>query len=100
MRSRDRPPPSISGMSSHGLTDREREILAFEREWWKYAGTKDTAVRTAFDMGVADYYQTLNTLIDHPGAHTFDALLVRRLRRQRALRQRRRSDARRGTEVG
>ena len=100
MRSRDHPPPSISGMSSHGLTDREREILAFEREWWKYAGTKDTAVRTAFDMGVADYYQTLNTLIDHPGAHAFDALLVRRLRRQRALRQRRRSDARRGTEVG
>lgn len=87
-------------MSGHSLTEREREILAFEREWWRYAGTKDSAVRTAFDMGVGAYYQLLNHLIDHPGAHALDPLLVRRLRRQRALRQRRRSDARRGTEVG
>jgi hypothetical protein len=86
-------------MPSDQLTDREREILSFEREWWKYAGTKDSAVRAAFDIGVAEYYQVLTHLIDRPGAHAFDALLVRRLRRQRTLRQRRRSDARRGTEV-
>ena len=87
-------------MSSQSLTEREREILTFEREWWKYAGTKDSAVRAAFDMSVGEYYQVLNQLIDHPGAHAFDALLVRRLRRQRTLRQRQRSDARRSTEVG
>lgn len=87
-------------MSSEHLTERERAILGFEREWWKYAGTKDSAVRAAFDIRADAYYQVLNRLIDHPGAHRYDALLVRRLRRQRAQRQRRRSAARRGSEVG
>ncbi|MDX6374124.1 MAG: hypothetical protein QOD98_3112, partial [Nocardioidaceae bacterium] len=27
------------------LSDRDREILEFERHWWKYAGAKETAVR-------------------------------------------------------
>jgi hypothetical protein len=82
-------------MSSDRLSDRDREVLAFERRWWKYAGTKDSAVRTAFDIRADEYYQHLNRLIDHPGAHSHDPLLVRRLRRQRALRQFRRSAARR-----
>jgi len=86
-------------MSSHSLSERDREVLAFERRWWKYAGTKDSAVRTAFDIGAGEYYQHLNRLIDHPGAHSHDPLLVRRLRRQRAQRQLRRSSARR-SEAG
>jgi uncharacterized protein DUF3263 len=90
----------MSGDTPPELTDRERAVLSFEREWWKYAGTKDDAVRAAFDMSVDDYYQVLNRLIDHPGAHLHDSLLVRRLRRLRFQRQRRRSAARRGTEVG
>ena len=32
------------------LTAREQEILAFERQWWKYAGAKEQAVRELFDM--------------------------------------------------
>jgi antirestriction protein ArdC len=87
-------------MSSDHLTERERAVLGFEREWWKYAGTKDSAVRTAFDISADDYYRVLNHLLDHPGAHAHDSLLVRRLRRQRSQRQRRRSAARRGSEVG
>ena len=31
-----------------GLNDREREILAFERQWWKYAGAKEQAVKELF----------------------------------------------------
>ena len=27
------------------LSERDREILNFERQWWKYAGAKEQAVR-------------------------------------------------------
>ncbi len=86
-------------MSSDPLSERDRDVLAFERRWWTYAGTKDSAVRTAFDIRADEYYQHLNRLLDHPGAHSHDPLLVRRLRRQRALRQLRRSAARRRSQV-
>src|SRR5665647_1795154 len=32
------------------LSDRDREIIAFERQWWKYAGAKEQAIRELFDM--------------------------------------------------
>ena len=63
------------------LSDRDREILEFERQWWKYAGAKETAVREKFDMSSTRYYQVLNALIDKPEALEADPLLVRRLRR-------------------
>ena len=49
-----------------GLTRRDREILAFERQWWKYAGAKEQAIRELFDMSATRYYQVLNALIDTP----------------------------------
>ncbi|MCA5893035.1 DUF3263 domain-containing protein [Isoptericola sp. NEAU-Y5] len=73
------------------LTDREREILAFERQWWKYAGAKEQAVRELFDMSATRYYQVLNALIDSPAALEHDPMLVKRLRRMRSTRQRARS---------
>src|SRR5688500_19926814 len=73
------------------LSDRDREILDFERQWWKYAGAKETAVREKFDMSSTRYYQVLNALIDRPEALASDPLLVRRLRRLRSARQRQRS---------
>jgi hypothetical protein len=82
-----------------GLSDRDREILEFERQWWKYAGAKETAVREQFDMSATRYYQVLNALIDRPEALEADPLLVRRLRRLRAARQRQRSARRLGFEV-
>ena len=39
------------------LTDREREVLAFERQWWKYAGAKEQAIKELFDMSATRYYQ-------------------------------------------
>src|SRR5664280_1606601 len=74
-----------------GLTRRDREILAFERQWWKYAGAKEQAIRELFDMSATRYYQVLNTLIDTPAALAADPMLVKRLRRLRASRQRQRS---------
>jgi len=82
-----------------GLGERDREILEFERQWWKYAGAKETAIRESFDMSATRYYQVLNALIDRPEALVADPLLVRRLRRMRAERQRARSARRLGFEV-
>ncbi len=81
------------------LSDRDREILDFERQWWKYAGAKETAVREKFDMSSTRYYQVLNALIDRADALEADPLLVRRLRRLRSQRQRQRSARRLGFEV-
>jgi hypothetical protein len=82
-----------------GLSRRDREILAFERQWWKYAGAKEQAIRELFDMSTTRYYQVLNALIDTPSALSADPMLVKRLRRLRASRQRQRSARRLGIEV-
>ena len=82
-----------------GLSARDREILAFERQWWKYAGAKEQAIRELFDMSSTRYYQVLNALIDGPDALVVDPMLVKRLRRMRASRQRARSARRLGLQV-
>jgi hypothetical protein len=81
------------------LSDRDREILEFERQWWRYAGAKEQAIRELFDMSATRYYQIVNNLIDTPEALAFDPMLVKRMRRMRATRQRARSARRLGVEV-
>lgn len=91
--------PDEDADNAPGLSERDQEILAFERQWWKYAGAKEAAVREKFDMSSTRYYQVLNALIDRPEALAADPLLVRRLRRLRAARQRQRSARRLGFEI-
>jgi hypothetical protein len=81
------------------LSERDREIIAFERQWWKYAGAKEQAIRELFDMSATRYYQVLNTLIDNPAALEADPMLIKRLRRLRASRQRARSARRLGIQL-
>ena len=81
------------------LSERDAAMLDFERQWWKYAGAKEQAVREKFDMSSTRYYQVLNALIDRPDALAHDPLLVRRLRRFRATRQRQRSARRLGFDL-
>jgi hypothetical protein len=81
------------------LAARDREILAFERQWWKYAGAKEQAIKELFDMSATRYYQVLNALIDTQEALEADPMLVKRLRRLRASRQRARSARRLGINV-
>src|SRR3954447_12956303 len=81
------------------LSERDREILALERLWWQYAGAKEQAIREKFDMSATRYYQVLNALIDRDDALAFDPLLVKRLRRLRAGRQRSRSAKRLGIDL-
>ncbi len=88
-----------SGEDRVDLTEQERELLTFERQWWKYAGSKEQAIRDLFDMSATRYYQTLNALIDTQEALAFDPMLVKRLRRMRAERRRHRSARRLGIRL-
>ena len=81
------------------LSNRDREIIAFERQWWKYAGAKEQAIRELFDMSATRYYQVLNALIDNAIALEADPMLIKRLRRLRATRQRARSARRLGVQL-
>jgi len=81
-------PGALGGMPTHTLSDRDSKILNFERQWWKYAGAKEDAVRELFALSSTEYYQVLNAIIDEPAALVHDPMLVKRLRRMRATRQR------------
>jgi Protein of unknown function (DUF3263) len=81
------------------LSERDQQVLAFERQWWKYAGAKEQAIRELFDMSATRYYQVLNALIDSPAALAHDPMLVKRLRRMRASRQRARTARRLGVDA-
>lgn len=86
--------PRRSVPAMNELTDDEKAVLAFERHWWKYAGAKESHVREQFGVSAVIYYRRLNALIDRPEALAHDVLLVKRLRRLRAQRQRQRSSRR------
>jgi hypothetical protein len=92
-RSGDGPDPA------DGLTRREHDILGFERQWWKYAGAKEEAIKELFAMSATRYYQVLNALVDRPEALAADPMLVKRLRRLRASRQKARAARRLGFDV-
>lgn len=68
------------------LTERELQILAFERQWWKHAGAKEEAIRREFGISSARYYQLLGNLIDSPLALAHDPMLIKRLGRVRDAR--------------
>ena len=82
------PLPAAPPAPVAGLTEREQRILAFERKWWQHAGSKEQAIRDAFDLSSTRYYQLLNGLLDKPAALAAEPMLVARLRRLRATRSR------------
>jgi hypothetical protein len=69
------------------LTDFARQVLEFEKHWWKYAGAKETQVRDRWEISSTRYYQLLNALIDQPAAYVAEPLLVKRLSRLRTARR-------------
>lgn len=84
---------------SESLTARDEQVLAFERQWWRYPGAKESAIKEIFDLTPARYYQLLNDLLDRPAAMNFDPMLVKRLRRMRDSRQKARSARRLGFDI-
>jgi hypothetical protein len=89
--------PDTDGSSS--LPERDARILDFEREWWKYAGAKEQAIKERFDVSPTRYYQLLNRIIDDETAVAHDPMLVKRLRRLRSQRQRQRAARRLGADA-
>ena len=81
----------------HALSERQQAIIEFEAKWWSRDEPRDTTIRARFACSEEEYYQELNGLLDHPGALSFDPLVVRRLRRQRERRRRARLDGQAGT---
>jgi hypothetical protein len=76
------------GGSAPGLSERDTRILVFEREWWRHGGAKEGTIRSLFGLGVTEYFQVLNVLLDSEAALAYDPMLVKRLRRMRDARQR------------
>ena len=71
-------------------------MLDFERQWWRYAGAKESAIKELFDLTPPAYYQMLNNLIDREDAVLAEPILVKRLRRLRESRTASRSSTRLG----
>src|SRR5699024_12656832 len=65
------------------LSERDAQILDFERQWWRYAGAKDEAIRELFDLNATRYYQILNSLLDNPTTLEHHPMLIKRIRRIR-----------------
>ena len=77
-------------MQAPQLDERSRQILDFERTWWRAARPKERAIRDRFGFSATRYHQLLSTLIDSVDALAYDPVLVRRLRRLRESRRRKR----------
>lgn len=82
--------------NSAGLSELEIRMLDFERQWWRYAGAKESAIKELFDLTPPAYYQMLNNLIDREDAVLAEPILVKRLRRLRESRTAARSSTRLG----
>jgi hypothetical protein len=78
-----------------GLLPRDRDILEFERSWWKQPGPKQRAIREVLGISGTRYYRRLNELLDEPDALDHDPLTVKRARRLRDQRRRVRVEGRR-----
>jgi hypothetical protein len=86
--------------ASDALGDRDRALLAFERQWDRWQGGKGEAIRAEFGITAARYYQLLSRLLDNPAAYAHDPLTLTRLRRRRDARTRRRVAGDLGTRPG
>ncbi len=78
------------------LSEFEVKLLEFERNWWRHAGTKESAVKQLFNLTPPAYYQLLNNLIDKEAALMAQPILVKRLRRIRDARATARSSSKLG----
>ena len=80
-----------SNQVSDSLSELETRILDFEKNWWRFAGAKESAIKELFDLSAPRYYQLLNDLIDRDDALMASPMLVKRLRRLREARMQARS---------
>ena len=79
-------------MKKKELSEFELSILAFERQWWRHAGAKESAIKENFNLAPAAYYQLLSILIDNEVAYELEPMLIKRLRRLRDVRSSKRAE--------
>ena len=77
------------------LTDAQRSLIDFERDWWKLPASKSSEIRARFGFSSSSYYRALDALVDLPDAEVYDPLTVRRVRRRREQSRRVRIEGRR-----
>ena len=65
------------------LSDRDRNVLAFEAGHPSVGASKNEAIRTRLGISPARYYQILDRLSVSVEALALEPLLVRRLQRRR-----------------
>ncbi|ROQ67192.1 uncharacterized protein DUF3263 [Streptomyces sp. 840.1] len=82
--------PDEPGPPAPGLSDRDRAVLAVERQSWAGPGAKERAIRERLGISPTRYYQLLNALLDDRRALAEDPVTVNRLRRVREARRGRR----------
>ena len=82
-------------MHASELSERERALIDFEREWWTLGSRKDVAIRDRFEMSVSSYYRALQRLIDRAEALQYEPLTILRLRKRREQARRGRIEGRR-----
>ncbi|MDP9405305.1 MAG: DUF3263 domain-containing protein [Actinomycetota bacterium] len=87
-------------MTTSGLDERARAVLDFERNWPAHRGAKDEAIRRAFGVTPARYYQLLARIVELPAAAAYDPLTVKRLRRRRDERRSKRTARALGERTG
>ncbi|WP_434591369.1 DUF3263 domain-containing protein [Streptomyces sp. A5-4] len=72
------------------LPERDRAVLAVERQSWAGPGSKERAIREQLGISPTRFYQLLNALLDDERALAHDPVTVNRLRRVRDARRERR----------
>jgi hypothetical protein len=77
------------------LSDHERAVIDFEREWWQLSSTKNVEIKARFAISTSSYYRALHVLVDRPDALAYDPLTVRRLRKRREQARREKIEGRR-----
>jgi hypothetical protein len=77
------------------LTDAQRSLIDFERDWWQLPESKTAEIRARFGFSSSSYYRALYALVDLPDAEAYDPLTVRRVRRRREQSRRERIEGRR-----
>lgn len=70
------------------LTEIERATLDLESRHWRYAGSKEVAIRAELGISPTSHRQRLNRLLDDERALVYAPVLVNRLRRVRQGRSR------------
>lgn len=74
-------------MGTPELSSHDQAILDLAGRWYRYAGTREVAIRDEVGMSRTRFHQQLNALLDDERAVAYAPMTVNRLRRERDRRR-------------